>query len=122
MAAKTSIGGDGKLFAGGDKTLRFEVLDAAGVPVDVAGWTLVFDVRARDDAPSPALLSKTPTVTGTYNAVRSVNTQRILVTLLAADTAALGAGVFRHALARLDPGSKDPVAWGNLILQKATQP
>ena len=74
MATTQTIGGGGTLFVGEDKTLRLELLDpdtfvdgepvAASVPINMAGWTLLFDVRLKDNSPDPAILSKTPTLTG----------------------------------------------------------
>ena len=55
-----TIGGNGTLFVGEDKVLKIEVLDVVGVPVNMSGWQILFDVRKSDKSPDPALLSKSP--------------------------------------------------------------
>ena len=122
MAVEVMIGGTGKLFIGEDKTLRFEILDAAGLPVDMTGWTLLFDVRLSDASPDPALLSKTPTVSGVYAATRAANAQRALVTLSDTELNTLKARTYRYSCKRMDSGSEVVLAWGNFVIQKATAP
>lgn len=122
MANDVAIGGDGTLFVGEDKTFELEVLDGDGLPVDVAGWDIVFDVRKTDHAPDPALFSKTATVSGTYDAVRATNTQRASVSLTSDETDTIKARTYRYSFKRLDHGDETVLAWGDFVVQKATAP
>jgi hypothetical protein len=122
MALDATIGGDGLLFVGEDKIFKLELLDASDVPVDMTGWTLLFDVRVKDKTPDPALISKTPMITGVYNAVRATNTQRAVVTVTDTDMNLLKARTYRHSWKRMDDGSETVLAWGDFVVQKATAP
>lgn len=122
MATLQTIGGAGALFVGEDKTLRLELLDTALVPIDMAAWTMLFDVRTTDNASDPALLSKTPSVSGAYNAVRATNTQRAFVTLTDVDLNTLKARTYRYSWKRMDADNETVLAWGDFTLQKATAP
>lgn len=122
MAIETNIGGNGTLFIGEDKTLRLEVLTADGSTIDISGWSMIFDVRKKDTSPNPALLAKTPNVTGVFNADRLANTQRAEVVLSDDDTNLFRPQSYRYSLKRLDPGNETILAWGNFTLQKATAP
>ena len=121
MASELNIGGSGSLFVGEDKSLIIEVLDSLGVPVNVSGWSIIFDIRKKDSSPE-AILSKTPTVQGVYNATRSVNTQRVAVQLTSANMDLFKEATYRHSLKRTDSGSETVLAWGNFVVQKATAP
>jgi hypothetical protein len=121
MARNITIGGDGSLFIGEDKTLRLEVLDASDVPVDMTtGWTVTFDVRLNDVDPSPVLLSKAATISGTYSATRAANTQRAVVAL-SDDEMTMPTKSYRHSWKRTDAGSETVLAYGDFLPQIATQ-
>lgn len=128
MALDATIGGNGFLFVGEDKTLQLELLDStynpglvgSGIPVDMTGWSLIFDVRLKDNSAAPALLSVVPTLVGVYNAVRASNTQRAQVVLTDAETSTFSAKTYRHSWKRLDFGSETVLAWGDFTLQMAT--
>lgn len=130
MAILSTIGGNGSLFVGEDKTFRLELLDStydpavvgSGVPIDMAGMTLVFDIRKKDASPAPPIVTKTPTLTGVYNAVRAVNTQRALATLSDDDMNLFQAKTYRYSWKRLDAGVETVFSWGNFSPQKATAP
>lgn len=122
MATNVNIGGGGSLFVGEDKVLRLEVISSAGQPVDITGWTLLFDVRKRDSAPDPALLAKDAAVTGDFNASRSVNSQRAVVALTDTDMNIFRARTYRYSLKRMDDGNETVLVWGNFTPQKATAP
>lgn len=122
MATSVTIGGNGTLFVGEDKVLRLELLDAAGVPVNMFGMTLLFDVRAKDTSPDPAILSKTPSLTGTYNATRSVNTQRAEATVTDDDMNLFRAKTYRYSWKRMDAGAETVLARGDFAPEKATAP
>lgn len=126
MAALATVGGNGALFVGEDKTVRLELLtgnpalDNTSVPVDMAGWAMVFDVRSKDTSDDPAILSKTPVVSGAYNAVRATNVQRAFVTLTDTDMDLVREKRYRFSWKRIDPGNETVLAWGNFAPQKAT--
>lgn len=123
MATLTTIGGNGTMFMGEDKQLRLELLDDInGNPVDMAGWVLLFDVRMSDQAPDPALISKVPTITGVYNSVRALNTQRAIVVLTDTEMNTLQARIYRHSWKRMDDGSETVLSRGPFHPEKATAP
>lgn len=123
MATTQTIGGGGSLFVGEDKVLRLELLDEAQVnPVDMTGWVLLFDVRLKDTTIDPAILSKTPTITGVYNATRALNTQRAVVALTDTDMNLFRGKTYRHSWKRMDDGSETVLARGDFSPEKATAP
>ena len=65
----------------------------------------------------------TPTCDGwpiqDINVDRATNTQRVIVAIADTDTAALAAGIYKHALKRTDEGSETILSFGDLVLQKA---
>lgn len=122
MAAEVTIGGSGQLFVGEDKTLVLELIDTAGLPVNMAGWALVFDVRKKDNSAAPAIFSKTPTITGVFNAARATNTQRATVSLSDDELNTITNITYRHSWKRIDAGIETVVAYGPMIVEKATAP
>jgi hypothetical protein len=122
VALEVNIGGDGELFVGEDKVLRLEVLDTDGIPVNILGWAIIFDVRKSDDAVAPAIISATGTVTGSYNVSPTLNGQRALFTLTDDDLNLLTARIYRHSFKRTDAGVETVLAYGDLHPQKATAP
>lgn len=144
MATDVAIGGPGlgTLFVGEDKGLRIEVLQfpvgvdpavaditVVGVPVDIAGWTILFDVRFKDNSAEPAIVSLNATVTGIFNASRVMNTQRALVLLSDDDMNKFkgsnlpdGAKTYRHSWKRMDDGSETVLTRGEFAPEKATAP
>jgi uncharacterized alpha/beta hydrolase family protein len=122
MAATVTIGGDGSLFVGEDKTFRLELLDVAGTPVDMSGWTILFDVRKKDTSPDPAIFSKTASVTGAYNSVRASNTQRAVVALTDTEMNTVVAKTYRYSWKRTTDGSETVLLRGDFKPEKATAP
>lgn len=120
MAYEVDIGGDGELFVGEDKLLRLEIIDSAGLPVNIAGWNILWDVRVTEIATTPALLTKTGSVSGTFNASRASNTQRALFQLTNTELDLLSARIYRHSFKRLGSGVNTIVVWGKITPQKAT--
>jgi hypothetical protein len=96
------------LFLGEDRTLQFTVTDAAGVVVNITGWTLQWKLEASQGG--TALVTKTGTVTDGPNGVCTV-------TLAAADTVGLTAGPKWHVLARTDSGNASVLSYGAVALQ-----
>ena len=121
-------------FIGEDKVLEFEVLQNDGLaitstsklPLDVAGWTLTWALKKKDSSPDPALVAKSTTsgitITGTFNASRVLNTQRVVVTIADTDTDALKPLTYRYSLKRMTAGYETILAFGNAVLQQATAP
>lgn len=134
MAREVTIGGDGKLFVGEDKTLTLEVLqrpagsdEAAdildiGVPIDIAAWVIAFDVRKLDKSTGTPLVTKTATVVGTFSATRSLNTQRARVILTDDDLNVFKEATYRHSWKRMTAGNETVLAYGDFTPQKATAP
>lgn len=131
MATDVAIGGSGtgEIFIGEDKLLSFEVLDSSEDPVDMAGWDVIFDVRAKDNSEAPALITKTATILGTFNATRALNAQRAEVELTDGDLLATvfkgsnlpsGAKTYRYSLKRMTAGDETVLARGDFAPEKAT--
>ena len=119
-----TLGGGGSLFVGEDKNIILELVSktSATTALDMTGWTMVFDVRNSDTSADPAIVTLTPTLSGTFNTVRSINTQRANVTLLDEVSSLLKARTYRWSWKRLDAGNDTVLAWGDFVLQKATAP
>ena len=126
MATERTLGGNGQLFIGEDKTLRFELVgdgsvDPLGVPVDAHAWTIRFDVR-KTDAARTFVLDKLATVVGTFNVDRALNTQRAVVQLDDTDTNKFKPRVYRYSLKRMDEGIETVLFFGDFAPQKASAP
>jgi hypothetical protein len=117
MAAVATMGGSGGLFVGEDKLCRLELLDADDVPVDMVGWTIALVVHSKK---GDTLVNELASVEGTYNATRSVNTQRAVVTLTDTEMA-IPPGVHQHSWKRTDDGSETILAYGDFIVERTTQ-
>jgi hypothetical protein len=117
MARIGTMGGDGTLFVGEDKTCRLEVLDATATPVDLAGWTVQLVVK---NTAGHVLLSKQASISGSYTALRSTNTQRAVATL-SDDDLSFADGTHRQSWKRLDAGQETVLFYGPFILERATQ-
>ena len=122
MALDATIGGNGTLFVGEDKTFRLELLDVSELPVNMSGMDILFDVRKNDNAAAPAIFSKTATIVGVFNATRASNTQRAEVVLTDTELNTVRAKTYRHSWKRMDDGSETVLAWGDFAPQKATAP
>lgn len=123
MAEEVKIGGSGSLFVGEDKTIRLELFSKTDstVAVDMSGWTMVFDVRAKDNS-ATAIVSVAPALTGAFNAVRTSNTQRGIVTLTDDQLNLFREKNYRWSWKRMTEGSETVLAWGTFAPQKATAP
>jgi len=120
MATEVTIGGNGTLFVGEDKTLRLELLDPAGVPVNMATFTIKMIVRIKEPSPDPPILDKTATVSGTYSAVRATNAQRAVVTLTDTEMDALSGRTYRHSWKRTNTDNETILSFGPFIVEEAT--
>ena len=133
MATDVAIGGSGsgEIFIGEDKTLSFEILDSDDDPVNMAGWDVLFDVRAKDNSEGTALITKTATILGTFNADRTLNAQRaeieltdddLLATVFKGSNLPSGAKTYRYSLKRMTSGQETVLARGDFSPEKATAP
>lgn len=124
-ATTVTIGGEGTLFVGEDKIVELELVDdpdaASPVPVNMAGWEVLFDVRSKD-ASSTAIFTKTAAIVGIYNAVRASNTQRARVTLTDTEMNTVKQKTYRHSWKRMDDGVETVLARGPFTPEKATAP
>lgn len=121
MAAEVAVGGEGALFVGEDKTFVLEVLDASDAPVNVAGWTTQL-VVASNDLASTLIFDKAGSVTGTFNAVRASNTQRISAALTDDELNTVKKKTYRYSWKRMNAGVETVLAYGDFIVEKATAP
>jgi hypothetical protein len=129
MAYLQDVTEDDHVFIGEDKQLIFTIWtnQALTIPFDVTGMTFLWVLRKTDKADDPALLSKTPTLTGTFNADSTQNTQRVVVTLEDSDSYDAAAipplftrGTYRHSLKRIDAGSEGIATYGDFFWSQAT--
>jgi hypothetical protein len=121
MAREATIGGSGTLFVGEDKTLSLAVVDLSGNPVDISGWSILFDVR-KLDASTTYIISKTANIAGTYDPVASANTQRAVIILSDDEMNLFREATYRHSWKRMTAGNETVLAWGDFAPQKATAP
>ena len=124
MAVESTIGGAGTMFVGEDKLLRFELPSASDplAAVDMTGWAMVFDVRAKDTSPDPTIVSAVPSLIGSFNSVRASNMQRATVTLTDDQLNLFKAKNYRWSWKRTDAGNETVLGWGTFAPQKATAP
>lgn len=135
MALLQTIGGNGTLFVGEDKPFYLELLeteygadgspeepDADSVPVNMTGWSILFDVRKSVTAPDPAIFSKTASIVGVYNASRALNTQRAVVSLTDTEMNTVIAKTYKFSWKRMDDSSETVLSYGDFMPEKATAP
>jgi hypothetical protein len=119
MALQGTIGGNGTLFVGEDKTFDLELLDPNSVPVDMSTMTIVFDVRLKDTSPT-SIFTKPAAVVGVYNVVRATNTQRARVSLTDEEMNTVKARTYRQSWKRTDEGAEIVLEWGDFMPEKAS--
>jgi hypothetical protein len=114
MATNVTIGGagSGNLFVGEDKTFR---LSLPGV--NMAGWTVLFDVRKADNSPEPAIFSKTAIITGTFGV-----DQFAVVVLTDDEMNTVTARNYRHSWKRMNNDNETVLSRGYFTPEKATAP
>ena len=125
-------------FAGDDVAIDYEIFADDGIAENLAdgtpnpaktmedvtlwlfAWTLA-NVKG-----GPALLTKLSsggiTVTGIYAASRTVNTQRVRVSLADTDTDDYEADIYHHALKRMNASVEKLLSYGTLPLQVSAAP
>lgn len=123
----------GAFFAGEDKILSFEILqkgedpnDAHAAMEDVSAFAMAWALRKaihrvdphRAKFATPVITKATGgggiSVTGAYNIDRALNTQRVEVSVAAADDAAIAGGLYVHALNRTDSGAGLVLSFGTV--------
>lgn len=120
MAKKTTLGGNGEVMVGDDLDVELEVLSRrTGLPLDITGWTIVLVISLTNT--TTALITKSGTVGGTYNAVRATNTQRCTFELLDTELDDLTSGDYEWSARRTDAGSERVLAFGPLKIERANQ-
>ena len=119
MAKYQDIGGSGRLFVGQDLDFVFEVLDRDGDPVDVSGWS--FSMVISPSTTAAATLTLPGSVSGTYNATRASNTQRVTFSLSDTDSAKLTNKAYHYSVWRTDAGAERPVSYGKFILERTNR-
>jgi len=119
---------------GDDREYELEILQSDGkapsdptkAPQDVTGMTLAWIVSTTDDLDTALIEKRTGglgiTDTGTFNASRALNTQRVLIAIADTDTDGFDAGVYAHALKRMDPGFEVTLVEGKVKLTKSAAP
>jgi hypothetical protein len=131
MAVELNLGASAtdRVFIDTDWTKDFMVADidtdsTGATAKNITGWAITFDIR-RSDASSSVLLTKTASITGTFNSVLATSTQVARITVADTDvtTAIFGAngGTFRYSLKRTDAGTETVLAYGNILIKRATQ-
>jgi hypothetical protein len=121
MANEQVIGGDNSLFVGEDKTFTLTVVDVLGVPVNIASWDILLDIR-KVDASSTPIISKPAAVVGAYDIDPLQNTQRAVVALTDDDMNLFKAQSYRYSFKRMTDGNETVLAFGDFLPQKATAP
>lgn len=115
--AKNSPITTGLLFAGADHTLQILVVDAAGAPQTMTGWSLMWVMRSPSaDGSGAAVVTKVSPGSITLTSVGGVNNQAT-VSILRADTLAVAPGKYGHTLWRTDTGLYTPIAYGLCVLE-----
>ena len=123
MATEAALEG---LYVGADQTVTMTVYQSDGeTPQNIAGWTILLDIRKRDTSSDPALLSVTGTVSGVYNVDPNTNTQVVTFTLTDDN---LAASIFpgddwtgRYSIKRTTAGSEMPLRFGDVTVTRVTQ-
>ncbi len=109
MAVETNIA-RGSFFVGARQTHRVDVVDSAGSPQNMTGWSLAYAWRRE----GKRVLAKTPTPGN-----GSGTNDRADVSIDASDTAGLAPGRYEWALCRSDSTNDVVLAWGTLELTRA---
>lgn len=120
MAVEGELAG---LFVGADHEIVYR--DQSEPPENMLGWTVVLDIRKTDTSPDPAKLSKVGVVSGVYANTLATNQQKVTFMLTDDDLAAtVFAGddpAMRYSIKRTDPGSEQPLRYGDCTIVRVTQ-
>lgn len=112
-ATVANIGVDEAWHAGEDRQLNIDVTNAADSAQDMSGWSLTWVLRSK--ATDEDLVTKT-VGSGISITNGDGTNDRAEVTVAAADTADLAAGLYHHHLRRTDSGNTIILAYGDVTL------
>jgi hypothetical protein len=140
MAKEINYGAEEHLFLGTDKTIDYEIFKDDGIDEDLADgspnpaktmedvstWELAWAMAKAIKGP-PAFTKRTSpgtgiTIVGIYNISRTVNTQRVRVSLEDIDTDLLKAAVYYYGLKRMTDGAEEILTFGTMDWQKNPAP
>lgn len=130
MAREFNITAADKFFLGEDKVIEFTILGLDDVtPLELGGVPLEWSMRKTDKASDPAILASTPigsielTLVGVYSPNPTINTERVRLTFVPADTrTGIKPGVpYRHSLKRTDIGNNNILSYGSITFLQATE-
>jgi hypothetical protein len=123
MAIQATVGGSGTLFVGEDKIFRLKnVIDENGVLIDMSGWTVLFDVRAKVTSADPAIISINATLIGIYSVTPALNTQMWTASVTDDLMNLFKAKTYQYSWKRMDTGVETVLAYGPFVPEKATAP
>lgn len=115
MSIEANVVQSDNFFAGERKVLKYTILDALGVAVNVSTWGLRWDLKY--SKPGAVLLSKASG--GSEITVGGASNNEVSVTINPVDTASIQAGTYYIVLWRTDGGQDSVLAFGTLVLQAA---
>ena len=134
MAIEFNLELEDEFFLGEDKVVDFEIFGPDDVtPFNITGLALEWNLRKKDSSPDPALLTKTPSVIGTFNIDPGVNSQRARLTFASNDTDPLVTSqlvtpytlkantAYRHSMKLKDPGNETILSYGSWTFNQATE-
>lgn len=116
MSTKSPVVITDNFFIGEDRVLRFTVVDADGVAVNITGWALEWVLRV---VPASTAASLTKTTGGGGITITSGAGGICEVAIADADTINLGEDRYFYTLRRSDSGNEVVLAFGEFWLQQA---
>ena len=116
MSKQALIQQDDRLFRAEDKNLTFDIVDAAGVAIDVSAFTMVYMLEELHDGATDILSKATG---GAGITVGDPSSARVTIAVKKADTEDLEPRVYRQALWRTDSVSPQLLAEGSVMLRAA---
>lgn len=128
MAREFNITLADNFFLGEDKVIEFTIFgNDNATPLELGGIPLEWNMRKTDKADDPAILSSASgielTLVGVYSSNPAINTQRVRLTFVPADTQT---GIkpnlpYRHSLKRKDLGNNNILSFGSIMFRQATE-
>lgn len=119
-AATANVPASEQWFKGEDRTLQFDVVNAAGSPQTMTGWALTYELKASQTA-TTALISKTA---GSGIAIGDGDgtDDRATVSIASGDYGSVSFAhekkTFYHRLYRTDSGNKIVLAEGEAVIHQ----
>lgn len=115
MAKKQDITAADNWFKDEDKQLVWLIVNSAGSPQPMTGWTVEFKLYSAK-ATANALLTKTAAISNGDG-----TDDRAVVDSADTDTEGLPAGTYLYDLRRTDAGSEQTLAYGTAILRTSKE-